>query len=818
MSHSSTYRYGIVSFLYIVALLFLTYMSKSTIVTFGIMLWYAPAGLNLSLLLIFGLRYAPAIVLAVFLGGKLILFPEAPLVPLLLVAVSCAAIESVTVILIQRTIGLDWKLWSVREFGLFLSVIIAMPILVAATGVIFYSSWGLIPWYNFYSIWFNWWIGDLIGILSVMPVMVFTLTDQFHPLIECLRSSFGSLSDLGSWLSQNRAATYNLTAQMISIPLVLFLSTMTSFATDFDAFYLFFLPVLWIAFQHGLQGATLAVMGMNIGVTFFFDLSAEVQDQVNLQFFMVMLSLTGLFVGKLITDRNAFENEVLRQKRLFETMFDAIRDGVVITDTQNGVVLANKGVLGTFGYIPEELIGKTITRLHAENRHEAGRRDPGAKSVDTITIKRFHRKDGSAFSGELFESALYDGGNQWIGNLCIIRDVTERENAECQVRQAQKMEALGTLSGGIAHDFNNILFPIMGYTEMMLCEISDDSELRSFLEQIYAASVRAKDLVAQILTFSRQTRGALDKIQIQLIVKEVLKLLRHTIPTTIEIQHNISTHCPPVYGDPTQIHQIIMNLTTNAYHAMEERGGVLTVSLKAVDLSPFDGFDPQMTPGRYACLSVEDTGVGIPESIRQKIFDPFFTTKCEGKGTGMGLSVVHGIVKDAGGKIEVQSEMGKGTIFQVYLPVAETHGGVEKDPDDSVIKYGSERILLVDDERSVLEMVQMMLKKIGYHVTSQTSSIEALALFQSHPDQFDLVISDLQMPKMAGDRLAEALLSIRSDIPILICTGFSENISEESLLGIGIRELLMKPVDMGQLSCKVREVLDDDKIDEKSDA
>jgi CheY-like chemotaxis protein len=298
-------------------------------------------------------------------------------------------------------------------------------------------------------------------------------------------------------------------------------------------------------------------------------------------------------------------------------------------------------------------------------------------------------------------------------------------------------------------------------------------------------------------------------MKMQPIVKEALKLIRSTIPTTIEINQDINPDCGVIKSDPTQIHQIVMNLATNAYHAMEETGGELKVSLKQVESGEYDIITPDMTPGIYVCLTVADTGMGMDKNLTDKIFDPFFTTKEVGKGTGMGLSVVHGIVKGMGGSIHVYSEPGKGTQFNVYLPLAEAVKEQQVTNVEAPIQGGTEHILFVDDEELILQMETVLLERMGYQVTSRTSSIEALEAFRKNPDKFDMVITDMAMPNMSGDKLSVELIKIRPDIPVLLCTGFSENMSEEKAASMGIKGFLLKPIVIKSLDQKIREVLDE---------
>lgn len=416
------------------------------------------------------------------------------------------------------------------------------------------------------------------------------------------------------------------------------------------------------------------------------------------------------------------------------------------------------------------------------------------------------RKDGKEIDLEASVVRIpYRGGMATQG---ILRDITERKKMETQLRQTQKMEAMGTLAGGIAHDFNNILMAMLGYSDMARQDIPKDSPARVSLKAVFEAGERAKDLVNQILTFSRQTEHERQPVKIHPIVKEALKLLRASLPTTIEIRQNIDTNCGIILADPTQIHQIMMNLCTNAFHAMREKGGVLDVSLKnvEVDASYVEAY-PQLSPGKYIRLVVSDTGCGMDKATMARIFDPFFTSKAVGEGTGMGLSTVHGIVKSHEGAITVYSEPGKGSAFNVYFPALKTETVTEIPPDEPVTR-GEESILFVDDEVQLAELGQRMLEFMGYHVTIRTSSVEALEAFRATPDKFDLVISDLTMPNMTGMELAEEIMRIRPDIPVILATGFSETVTPEKARKVGVSLYLNKPIILSELGKAVRQVLD----------
>lgn len=394
-----------------------------------------------------------------------------------------------------------------------------------------------------------------------------------------------------------------------------------------------------------------------------------------------------------------------------------------------------------------------------------------------------------------------------VSMTTIFRDTTKLRNMESHLRQAQKMEAIGTLAGGIAHDFNNILLPIIGYTEMTFADLPPENPAAENLAEILKGALRAKELVKQILTFSRQYNEERKPLKAQLIVKEALKLIRSSLPSTIEIHQSIDGNCGSILADPTQVHQIIMNLCTNAYQAMAETGGILEVTLSEVKLTAADLESSDLDPGTYVCLKVSDTGCGIDNSNIERIFEPYFTTKEKDKGTGMGLAVVHGIIKSYKGDIKVYSEPGKGTVFQAYIPRLVIDSESPVNSEQVILPGRGEHILLVDDEKTIVEIETKMLTRIGYQVTARTSPSEAFELFRTHPQDYDLVITDMTMPGMTGDKLVKELLQIRPDIPIILSTGFSEDISREKTATLGIKVLMMKPVTLEDLSRATRQAL-----------
>ena len=391
----------------------------------------------------------------------------------------------------------------------------------------------------------------------------------------------------------------------------------------------------------------------------------------------------------------------------------------------------------------------------------------------------------------------------------IERTSTEdkKKKVEVLLQQAQKMESIGTLAGGIAHDFNNILQSIILNIELAQFENSDNVVVQHRMDEVLRASKRATDLVKQILTFSRQSEIELRPLKISLVVKEALKMLRSSLPSTIEIITNICKEDDLVMADPTQIHQVVMNLCTNASHAMREKGGTLAVKLEPFEINYENtGAYPELSVGPYLRLRIDDTGHGMDNSIKERIFDPFFTTKERGEGTGLGLAVVYGIIKELKGAIRVESEKGRGTSFSIFFP------RIQRLPKADAIEIrpipgGTEVMLLVDDEEGLLKAQRKIFERLGYKVEIHSSSLDALEAFNRNPEYYDIVITDQTMPKMTGAQLAKQLIALRPDIPIILCTGFSDVISEEEAKSIGIKEFIMKPIVVSEVASKVRELL-----------
>jgi PAS domain S-box-containing protein len=660
----------------------------------------------------------------------------------------------------------------------------------------------------------------------------------------------------------------------------------------------------------------------------FIDLNDALTIPVLAVFFSSLAAVLVHRVARSVGERmEKNERELLLSRERYRSLFNSIRDAILVADTSRRIVDCNPAFLDLFGYSKEECLGRPTVNLYAdeENFSEIGEKlRENLGSHGFLHTIYYRRRSGEIFPGETNVFYLRDAENRVIGFIGLIRDITlriqaeedaaksrdrlnslvdnlfeglvvtdgegsirfvnpaacrllgreksrllgapfgfpvasdemfeiavntpegkfryaearatvtdwegeasqlislrdvterrlaakEREEMNAHLQKIQRIESIGTLAGGIAHDFNNILSPILGFTELAMEQVKEDSVAKERMEQVYQSALRAKDLVKQILAFSRQRDAELHPMQVAPIVKEVLKMLRSTLPATIEIREKIDSE-KIIWGDASGIHQILMNLCTNAKYAVDESEGVLSVWLQDIEATPEESKgQAELEAGRYyVLLGVEDNGCGIEPAIMEKIFEPYFTTKHDGQeqGTGLGLSVVHGIVKNHGGAINVSSRLGEGTVFEVYLPCS--NGLMEEQKTEiGEPEQGSEHILFVDDEPVMVQLNQQILESLGYRVSTRTSSLEALELFKSKPNSFDLLITDLTMPHMTGDKLALECKHIRPGIPVILATGFSEKISPQGAKKKWIDAFVYKPVQKTDLAGTIRELLDD---------
>lgn len=546
-----------------------------------------------------------------------------------------------------------------------------------------------------------------------------------------------------------------------------------------------------------------------IGLLQLNDKRANVLTSDMMDFFENIGASIGVAVQRLKTEEALRESE-----NKLRILFEQAAVGVVQIESITGrFARVNQYFCDILGYSREEMLSRSFqTITHPDDLEKSIRKMKllADGEIDEFSLeKRSIHKNNSIVWINITVKRMQFWGGTTNYQIAIIQDITERKKMEAHVAQAQKMEAIGTLAGGIAHDFNNILGTIMGYAGMAKEELPEGSITHECIDQIFKASYRAKFLVQQILAFSRHAEVDRKPLLIVPIIKEVVKFLRHALPATIHIKQAINVKNELVLADPTQIHQILMNLCMNAGHAMRENGGNLTISLDQIEISGNNppGYE-SFAAGVYLKLKVTDTGHGIAPSVQNQIFDPFFTTKKKGEGTGMGLAVVHGIVKSYGGHISVASKEGTGTTFTVYLPAISQQMILPENVSPKPVVGGKEKILLIDDQDSMLQIMEIMLTRLGYNVTAKQSSLDAMTLFNEDPSAFDMIITDQTMPDLTGSNLARKILRIRPDIPIILCTGFSDLISAEAAKDMGIREYLMKPVMISDLAQVVRNIFE----------
>ncbi|MBM9538842.1 hybrid sensor histidine kinase/response regulator, partial [Desulfobulbus alkaliphilus] len=498
-----------------------------------------------------------------------------------------------------------------------------------------------------------------------------------------------------------------------------------------------------------------------------------------------------------------------KRQKLLSTAVDQVAESVIITDVYGKIQYVNPAFEKTSGYMFSEVIGRSYDFLNDDESSKVQytlmwKESSSGNVWRGVLVNK--KRNGSRYKEETTVTPVKDSEGKIINYVTVKRDITEHLILENQIRQSQKMQAIGTLAGGIAHDFNNILTAILGYAELTQAQCDKGSLLYDNLEEIVRAADRAGKLVDQILKFSRQGEKNISNFDISLIIKEATKLLRASLPANVELLLELKD-TPLVKADPTQAHQIIMNLCTNAYQALSGKGGTIKIRLQTVNITPQQGIKiGNVEQGRYACLQVEDNGHGIPQELMERIFEPYFTTKSFGAGTGLGLSVVHGIAHDHGGAVTVESTLGRGTCFSVFLPQVHHDGCQDTFEQERFKIFGEGHVLVVDDEYPIVGFITQVLEHMGYTVESCQSSESAQALFQKRKGDFDLVITDMGMPGMTGIELAAELKKINPLIPVILCTGFSEHVTADTYRQMGLDGYVAKPFNAENLCHEVARV------------
>ncbi len=528
-----------------------------------------------------------------------------------------------------------------------------------------------------------------------------------------------------------------------------------------------------------------------------------------------LLGLAALGIIFFTRGKNQYIQKTADEKLRFQAkLLDAAEQSIVATDTNGKIVYCNPYSEKIYGWKRSEVIGHEMLKLMIPDDYmDEAFKDhlrilEGTSWSKEVFVKN---QSGKIFPALVSASPVYSEKGEITGGIAISIDLTEKKKLEAQLEQTQKMEGIGILAGGIAHDFNNILAPIILHSQIAMDDIGPDNPLQASMKEIYRAAIRARELVRQILTFSRKGQDSRIVLRASLAVKEAIKFLRSTIPATIEIRFEMNANIDTILANPTHINQIVMNLCANAAHAMKEKGGIITITLDNGDEKDLNRPGCNLPEGQYLRLSVMDTGPGIPPDILERIFEPYFTTKGPEEGTGLGLAIIHGIVKSYEGGIAVESSPDTKTTFFIYLPIADGEAVMEEDKKTEAEK-GNERVLFVDDEEAAILAMKKILARLGYTATTSNRSREALKIFKENPAGFDLLITDMTMPKMTGLQLIKEIRAIRPDMPVILCTGYSDQIDDQKIEMAGLNEFLIKPLSMYDIAGAIRRALKNNKV------
>ncbi len=686
---------------------------------------------------------------------------------------------------------------------------------------------------------FNCLIGSNVLLVSIAGLLRFATGNTLQGAVDFVYIALAILIALLARRSQRLFPALILWIMFVSLVII---SLTYRFLSSDIAGISWFLVLIITAFYLTEKKWAYILFSLSLLLVIYFSATSEAKNYTAPDIFYGVLPLlvTLVFV-QFYQRRNTLSGEILRalnvqlkekvldtaselsiSENRFRNLIENISDWVWEIDRDGVFVYTSPSVQLILGYEPEEVKGFSHRDFLWENDAV---KDKGLLVHYTrwgISFKdrvlEVKHKNGYPVMVEVSGQPIFDSEGVFAGYQGVSRDITgrlaaEKTNAELrdQLHQAQKMEAVGTLAGGIAHDFNNILSAIIGYAEITKMDLPTGSNAKENINQVLLAGKRATELVRQILTFSRKNEQKKEPLHVHLIVKEALKMLRSSLPTTIDIRTNVPSENGTVLANPTSIHQIVVNLCANASQAIGNAKGILEVSLDRVCLSAEQVADkPLVEAGFFVLLRVKDTGNGMSEETIARIFEPYFTTKEKGEGTGLGLAVIHGIVEDIHGFIQVESCSGEGSCFSVYLPeVQENLTLVSTSEETTQLPMGNERILVVDDEPDLLDVTEIYLNGFGYSVVTEMRSTAALQLFLASPDSFDLVLTDQTMPDVTGVELAQAMLAVRPDLPVILCTGYTSALSEDEVCSLGIKSFIEKPVSKELLARTVRRLLDD---------
>ncbi len=768
---------------------------------------WSAADLAFVALFLRGLRVWPAVTLGTFVSCLFMFVPHGlPAGRLIAVAAAVALGNTLEVIAgvaaFRRLSSSPHPLGKVQDvaafvvFTAFLSTAFG-----AAAGSCAVSAAGLTPWSEFWEVWFTWWTGNAMRVLIVVPFVLVWLTGGFR-------------------LSQPKRLV-----EAVLVLLALGILSVYVFRADPNISanignhlpYLTFPVIVWAAWRFGARGAASAVLLASLVAGWYairgagpYTLQSPRAALLSLELYQAVLCVTAFAFAAVLTERR-------RAEEASAHLAAAVRqasEGMIISSPEGVIQYVNPAFEQISGFPSGACVGKTLDAV----RNTGG---PPLLSEEVLRSVRSgspwkgrdvsRTKSGMPYHAELSVSCVRGPDAAPSNLVAMIRDVTHETDLENRLLHTQKMEAIGTLAGGIAHDFNNILAIILGFAEQAVHQVPADGLAALCLRRILKAGHRGSELVKQILTFSHHAEQDREVLALVPLVAEAVKLFRGSLAPGITIQERYDLECSPILADPARVHQIVMNLCSNACHAMRDGGGVLSVSVSEVAL-PEEGPDTpaRAHDGTYVRLRVQDTGEGMDESVQRRIFDPFFTTKRHGEGTGLGLAIVHGIVKAGGGIIRTTSAPGQGSIFDVLLPVCDATMLAAAEPDSPVANpvSGSEHILFVDDEEALAEVVRYGLESFGYRVTTFTGAQQAIDAFRGAPGRFDLVLTDLMMPNVNGIQLAQTVSRLNTGIPILACTGNFESLDREQLRAAGILDVIKKPFSNQELASAIRRSLD----------